>query len=901
MFSRHYYTIQVLLLLKVLSDATSMASSSLTINNNNNNTTIQMRPIELDEFDQINQSSSSLIVANLTKLLLEHFNEQIKIDLIEFDSNKSNNQEEQDELNSYFYIIDTQLNSTTTSTFLLKLNRNKRIDRELICPFVTTTTTNSSTTLTQFEEECILNVDFYLNKMFHLILPIKINDINDMKPFFYQNEIQIDMLSDIILEQQKQNKMMPFSMMFVSMQQQRIPLKMAIDLDATRQNRILNYTLSSSSSSDNQTNEFITIKYVHEKSLDLYVNMTKLIWQQQRQRQEKDLIKIFYLRAYDSMYTSEQMIRIKFSKILFQKREREQTKKKLETFAIFEKNFFNFSLKSAQHEHSIQLSVNLKKNILLGDVDHYNKASHSISIKKSIEEEEESATDGNVVCQNGQIKFELFNLTPNGRRQVNMSKISTDNYNHYLNIEFNKNNESQLKLIATCLNTKQKDVALIMLNYLFKKTTTTKLLNVNMISALNQFDLTKEVINNNQTIFEIRFKNSSLVNINHINNTTLLTMAYLMIDNEESSRSIFNVHILKQHLISHKESKLSSSDMDIFQLNQMRNGLYAISLSNRDFIETFLSSSSENDDDEEKFDLKLEFSIRANKEEEEKLSFLLIKDLSLSKNFTLNVLRKMNDDTNDEFYSTKKLNTSYSLSDSKMISSNNNNSLNLFNSVIIITTASIILVIFGITCFIVSISLYITSKCRLLTHKLKTTTSKKKTTTTTTTTTNGTNTNNLSFYSQHLSSSSSSSSSSPRVTNTQTNVSPATSIMTSLEIIQKSSSTSLGSSSSSSSLRSHSKNNITNSNQQNDRQLIICSALSSSSSSTSSSSSNNSTRALSTKKKKSSLSSSSTSHAPINTIMVYDMMPPPTSSSSTSNTPPLQPPPLPPPSHLGKF
>jgi hypothetical protein len=878
-----------------------MASSSLTINNssynnNNNNTTIQMRPIELDEFDQINQSSSSssssssLIVANLTKLLLEHFNEQIKIDLIEFDSNKSNNQEEQDELNSYFYIIDTQLNSTTTSTFLLKLNRNKRIDRELICPFVTTTT-NSSTTLTNNEEECILNVNFYLNKMFHLILPIKINDINDMKPFFYQNEIQIDMLSDIILEQQKQNKMMPFNMMFVSMQQ-RIPLKMAIDLDATRQNRILNYTLSSSSS-DNQTNEFITIKYVHEKSLDLYVNMTKLIWQQQQQQQsqEKDLIKIFYLRAYDSMYTSEQMIRIKFSKILFQKREREQTKKKLETFAIFEKNFFNFSLKSVQHEHSIQLSVNLKKNILLGDVDHYNKASHSISIKKSIEEEEEeSATNGNVVCQNGQIKFELFNLTPNGRRQVNMSKISTDNYNHYLNIEFNKNNESQLKLIATCLNTKQKDVALIMLNYLLK-TTTTKLLNLNMISALNQFDLTKAIINN-QTIFEIRFKNSSLVNIiNHINNTTLLTMAYLMIDNE-SSRSIFNVHILKQHLISHKESKLNS-DMDIFQLNQMRNGLYAISLSNRDFIETFLSSSSKNDDEEEKFDLKLEFSIRANKEEEEKLSFLLIKDLSLSKNFTLNVLRKMNDDTNDEFYSTKKLNTSNSLSDSKMISSNNN-SLNLFNSVIIITTASIILVIFGITCFIVSISLYITSKCRLL-NKLKTTTSKKKKTTTT----NGTNTNNLSFYSQHLSSSSSSSSSSPRVTNTQTNVSPATSIMTSLEIIQKSSSTSLGSSSSSS-LRSHSKNNITNSNQQNDRQLIICSALSSSSSSTSSSSSsNNSTRALSTKKKKSSLSSS-TSHAPINTIMVYDMMPPPTSSLSTSNTPP-QPPPLPPPSHLGKF
>ncbi len=354
-----------------------------------------------------------------------------------------------------------------------------------------------------------------------------------------------------------------------------------------------------------------------------------------------------------------------------------------------------------------------------------------------------------------------------------------------------------------------------MLNYLRTQRLTTKL-NVNMISALNQFDLTKAV-NNQTTIFEIKFKNSTLVNKN-LNNTTL-TMAYLMIDKEEDanelSPSLFNVKI-KQHLISQSEPKLSS-EIDLFQLNQMRNGLYSISLSNRDFIETFLSEND--DDDEEKFDLKLEFSIKTNREE--KLSFLLIKDLSLSKNFTLkslssNVLRKMNineyDDTNDVFYLKQKNNNT----DSKTINSNNN-SLNLFNSVIIITTASIILVIFGITCFIVSISLYITSKCRLL-NKLKTTTTTGKKTT------NGTNTNNLSFYSQHLSSSSSSSSSSPRVTNTQTNVSPATSIMTSLEIIQKSTSTSLGSSSSSSSssLRSNSKKNATNTTQQNDRQLIIC-------------------------------------------------------------------------------
>jgi hypothetical protein len=64
------------------------------------------------------------------------------------------------------------------------------LDREAICPD---------------KIDCILSVRLLVNNNTKLTLPIKINDLNDQKPFFYQSEIQID-LNSIVEQQQHQNK-----------------------------------------------------------------------------------------------------------------------------------------------------------------------------------------------------------------------------------------------------------------------------------------------------------------------------------------------------------------------------------------------------------------------------------------------------------------------------------------------------------------------------------------------------------------------------------------------------------------------------------------------------------------------------------------------------------------------
>ena len=191
-------------------------------------------------------------------------------------------------------------NANQTTIVLLKTGP-KKLDRERLCRM------KSTTQLKCFcETECLVYLDilasFYSTdqneqiQMFSFILPIEILDANDNKPFFYQNElfIDLDQFEEEIAENQPDSSVV------------KIPLKLALDLDSTERNRILNYELEKHSKKIklvfNQKNELSGKEAADPTKLYLSVNLTENFLEQ------------FRLVAYDFDYSTFQNITLKYSK-----------------------------------------------------------------------------------------------------------------------------------------------------------------------------------------------------------------------------------------------------------------------------------------------------------------------------------------------------------------------------------------------------------------------------------------------------------------------------------------------------------------------------------------------------------------------------------------------------------
>lgn len=296
--------------------------------------------IEIDEYSAIQPPPPPLnstkldddlaedkLVANLTRLLLDDDdnhnlsgNFSGHLNRIEFYLDDTEHHEKDDRSPVGLFYIDHHLS-------LLKVSAKKRsqLDRETLCPPSSSSWNDDDDDAAaadddDLEVECVLNVTLLVNSLHKIVLPIKVNDLNDMRPFFYQKQVHID------LNQNDFHKSDNSSL-------QRIPLKAAIDLDSSRKHRVLNYSLDASPSNPTMSSRRVFIKYENSTNqLDLFVVDDDDADDINEQHQTN---LTFLLRAHDVNFSSDaQIIRIKL---------KSSSKNNANKFRLFEKNFFNFT------------------------------------------------------------------------------------------------------------------------------------------------------------------------------------------------------------------------------------------------------------------------------------------------------------------------------------------------------------------------------------------------------------------------------------------------------------------------------------------------------------------------------------------------------------------------------
>ena len=680
-------------------------SFCLNVNGLYNDQLIYLDPIQInEEFD------SNYQIANLTKSLFDKLklndNEKsmYKLDSIQFDlSSTSDFKNQQDYFSldlkkTRYNSIYMQQNIQTNSVIMLKTSANsKKLDREYVCRVAN---------LCPCESECklVLNLQARLNKIDPIQLidetnenylslklkqPIVLNDVNDNKPFFYQKQIILDI--DLDDASKDSNDLI------------KIPLKLAMDLDSTHKNQIQSYQLTHVKNKKD-TISLIQIDYndlnmaflkQNENGLNIYINSSQSVRQLYKFKQfelyknvqfadsdetQDMFIEKFQLKALDPNFDAKQDIQIRFKLNKLVKLNDSPTKSNTNSYLlspnsasfIFDKNFFNISLNN--NEESSFFKINLNKPISY--------------------------------CMQSTISFSSTNLNSNVNK-TSMIKL-TDfelNENNELEIKYDLDDQTEsdlfnFKLIGSCRSITNRDlilndVALLMLNIKIEKSTTSSpiinsKITMNVVSAINEIDINTSSLLNNNSNSEIVFKNLSS---SSTTSSTNLTLAYLLVETKSSDKFKLDS---EQYLLS--GSIPISTKNKLFQINEMRNGLYAIKMK------------------QEHYDLikKSNYLKNTNKY---MLRFLINQDdAKYYKNISIKIpIELVNKLNNIETFKLTTNSYSSALIEDIFKSNKQQNSLptiNLFNSVIIITTACVILIIFGMACFIISLSLYISNKCR---------------------------------------------------------------------------------------------------------------------------------------------------------------------------------------------
>lgn len=215
---------------------------------------------------------------------------------------------------------------------------------------------------------------------------------------------------------------------------------------------------------------------------------------------------------------------------------------------------------------------------------------------------------------------------------------------------------------------------------------------VNLIPALNELEIVYKNVSN---FYDIKLRNQSTkTQIVFNKSDSLITLAYLIVEKNKLFKIVNQSDLIEiEHDQYVDEPSIQSSlnkNLNLLKINEMRNGLYSISI--KSGVYDILKKNSQ-----DLIDYKLKLLIKFN-------SLQISKLLNIKIPRNLISLLRLND------FSTEFSSTTTTVSMEPLL--NSNSTLNLYNSVIIISTASAILVVFGISCLSISIILYLISKCR---------------------------------------------------------------------------------------------------------------------------------------------------------------------------------------------
>jgi len=485
-----------------------------------------------------------------------------------------------------------------------------------------------------------------------------IDDANRTLPIFLN--IEINDLNDnkpaflqdsIKIEMDLDNPKIWTSKRFIN-----IPLKLGYDLDVSEVNRIKNYSIKPES-----VELFIGILTLNKMPTELLITLDAL---------DKDFInriklqpvQEFILVADDIYNKAYQQIQITFKG--------ENTKRNINNkFSVFVNNYLNvtrslnqtviplsFPIKELQGPTCtpdlLEFSVEEQTNGFARDTKFYYDQKRSVLNLRILNEPSKA--------QVGNYKFKLvascgYNLTDTVLVVVNLIDVLP----RTLSSSSTKYPESQTKL--------------------------------DIISALNDLEIKSTAESDN--VFELVFKNVSSVRQTFVNDT-YVTFAYLI-----GKSPILETNKLGKFSLE-RIDRFETNVKDLIKINEMRNGLYAVAVKREylDRIRKFNFAGSN-----QGVEYFIELKLMTHSDDSDDVSLTITRYLSL----------RIPEDLVPDFNKLQTLKLGLALTTTpSLLTISNEFNLSFFNSVVLITVLSVVLILVGVGCFVISLTLYVLSKLR---------------------------------------------------------------------------------------------------------------------------------------------------------------------------------------------
>jgi len=598
-------------------------------------------PIQLDTIEINENLDANIQIANLTQLIYAKLN-----NLLSTENTEQLIKIESVSLTkpSQYFIVDEKKISYDQFIFsnIDLRSTDKQIDSEVLCA------TNQQPCQLKIELGARLSLIASSNetiRILPLFLTIEIIDVNDNHPAFLQDSIRIEIDLD--------NQQIWTTNRFVN-----IPLKLGYDLDVSESNQIHNYSIRPESAE--LFRKILTLNWTPTElliSLDAsdkeFINRIKL-----------QPVQNFILIADDMNNKAYQQIQITF------KTAANKERKLKSKSSIFVHNFLNVT--RSLNQTVIPLSFPIRE---------LQAPSCSPDLLEfSLEQSSRFARDTKFYYDHKRSLLNLRILNEPSKAQVG---------------------EYQFKLVARC-GYELNDTALIivrLIDILPRTLTSTSTRSVRpqtkleIVSALNDLEIKSTV--ESGSVFELVFKNVSLLRQPSVNDT-YVTLAYLMGKNPVLEANKLSKFVLE------RTDRPETNVKDLIKINEMRNGLYAVTLKREHFnrIRRFNFVKS---------NLGVDYFIELKLSTEHAVSDDTLS--TLTRYLSLRIPEELVPEANR--LETMKLGLELSTTPPSFNTRQNSEfSLSFFNSVVLITVLSVVLILVGLGCFVVSLTLYVLSKFR---------------------------------------------------------------------------------------------------------------------------------------------------------------------------------------------
>lgn len=201
---------------------------------------------------------------------------------------------------------------------------------------------------------------------------------------------------------------------------------------------------------------------------------------------------------------------------------------------------------------------------------------------------------------------------------------------------------------------------------------------ISIISAINDIEI---VLSNESGYYEIRLK-SSLKNQIFVSNKTdsLITLAYFIVEKSKGDKKMQQIELTNEQAVdSSLPGKLKN---DFFSINEMRNGLYSISVKSKQYDKIIKYKN------EPKIDYNLILKTKIDKEE-------------ILKYISMKIPKSLFEEKEQILPEQSNLDQEKQLT-----------KLDIQNYLLIVSIACIVLAVFALLCFIISIMCYFYKKCK---------------------------------------------------------------------------------------------------------------------------------------------------------------------------------------------